>query len=143
MDSEKKNNHSLCEALFELKSLQDLLTDTSTKYFGRLLAKIVGTDTIPFLLIINTGDPLRFANIDECFETSFFRIESIDREMCCITISLLRPLDIEGNLTTSLCDVVRLEKTSIKKVVNLSCICAVQPLDTKLLTRKIIIEPKW
>ncbi|WP_391206836.1 CotY/CotZ family spore coat protein [Psychrobacillus sp. L4] len=143
LSSERKSEHCLCEALYELKSFQDLLKDSQTKFYGHLLAKIIGTDTIPFFLITKTGDPLSLIDTDESFETNYFRIESIDREKCCTTISLLRPLDIEGNLSNSLCDVVRLEKTSTCKVVDLSCVCAIQPLDTELLTRKIIIEPKW
>ena len=79
----------------------------------------------------------------EGIETNYFRIESVDLENGCATISLLRPLDIEGNLTNALCDVVRLEKTSICKVVDITCICAIQPVDTEMLKRKIIIEPKW
>ena len=122
---------------------QDLLGNSRTKFYGRLFGKIAGTDTIPLLLISKNGEPLSFINTDECFETSYFRIESIDRDICCTTISLLRPLDIEGNFTNSFCDVVRLEKTSICKTVDLSRICAIQLLDTELLTRKIIIEPKW
>ncbi|QFG01068.1 hypothetical protein PB01_01870 [Psychrobacillus glaciei] len=141
--NKEESEHVLCGALVELKSFQDLLKDSPTKYFGNLLAKIVGTDTIPFFLITKTGDLLSLIDTDECFETNYFRVESIDREKCCTTISLLRPLDIEGNLCNSLCDVVRLEKSPTCKVVDLSSVCAIQPLDTKLLTRKIIIEPKW
>jgi len=143
VSTEVKSNHCLCDALYELKLLQDLLNNSQTKFFGRLLSKIVGTDTIPFLLITKKGDPLSFSSTEECFETSYFRIESIDKETCCTKISLLRPLDIESNYSNSICDLVRLEKTSICKNVDLSRICAIQLLETKLLTRKIIIEPKW
>ncbi|MFJ5771902.1 CotY/CotZ family spore coat protein [Psychrobacillus sp. NPDC093180] len=143
LSSEIKSNQCICDALCELKLLQDLLNNSQTKFFGRLLAKIAGTDTIPLLLITKTGDPLSFSSTEECFETIYFRIESIDKERCCTTISLLRPLDIEGNYSNSFCDLVRLEKTSICKNVDLSRICAIQLLETELLTRKIIIEPKW
>lgn len=143
MSTEIKSNHCLCDALYELKLLQDLLKNSQTKFFGSLLSKIARTDTIPFLLITKKGDPLRFKSTEECFETCYFRIESIDKETCCATISLLRPLDIEGNYSNSFSNLVRLEKTSICKNVDLSLICAIQPLETELLTRKIIIEPKW
>lgn len=143
MSSERKSNDCLCDALYELKLFQDLIKDSQTKYYGQLLAKIVGTDTLPFFLLTKKGHPLSFSDTDECFETSYFRIESIDKEECCATISLLRPLDIEGCLSNSLCDVVRLERTSTCKVVDLTCFCAVQLLETELLTRKVIIEPKW
>lgn len=143
MNSETKSTHCICEALFELKILQDLLQNSQTKFFGSLLAKIVGTDTIPFLLVTQKGDHLSLHSVMDGIETIYFRIESVDLENCCATISLLRPLDIEGNQTTAPCDVVRLEKTSICKVVDVTCICAIQPLDTEMLKRKIIIEPKW
>ncbi|MFJ7825893.1 CotY/CotZ family spore coat protein [Psychrobacillus sp. NPDC096623] len=143
MNSERLSNHCVCEALFELKTLQDLLQNSHTKFFGNLLGKIVGADTIPFLLVTQKGDFLSLRSLMECIETNFFRIESVDLENCCATVSLLRPLDIEGELTNSLCDVVKLEKTSICKIVDVTCICAIQPLDTEMLKRKIIIEPKW
>lgn len=143
MSTEVKSNQCLCDALIELKLLQDLINNSQTKFFGSLLSKIVGTDTIPFLLITAKGDPLSFWSTEECFESSYFRIESIDIETCCIKVSLLRPLDIEGNYSNSFCDLVRLEKTSICKNIDLSCFCAIQLLETELLKRKIIIEPKW
>jgi spore coat protein Z len=49
------HSHSICEALIELKSLQDFLMNSSTKYFGPLLSKIAGVDTIPFLLLKKNG----------------------------------------------------------------------------------------
>ncbi len=144
------NIHCICEALFELKSLQDFLTNNSTKYFGNLLAKLVGTDTIPFLLLTKNG---RFshtniemndeARTEECFETSYFRIESIDKERCSAILSLLRPLNIVSEDTSKPGEVVKLVKTAIFIEVNLACIYAIQPLEAELLKRQIIIEPKW
>ena len=143
LNSERLSEHCVCEALFELKTLQDLIQESKTKFFGSLLAKIVGTDTIPFLLVTQKGDFLNLQSIMEGISTSYFRIETVDVEDCCATISLLRPLDIEGEQTNSFCDVVKLERTSICKVIDITCICAIQPLDTEMLKRKIIIEPKW
>lgn len=141
MSSERCNY--ICEAFYELKLLQDFLQDSQTKFFGNLLAKIVGTDTIPFLLTTTKGDLLTISSVQEGFETNYFRIELVDLEKCCVTISLLRPIDIEGNVSNAPCDVVRLEKTSICRVIDTNFICAIQTLETKMLTRKIIIEPKW
>ncbi|MCZ8534533.1 CotY/CotZ family spore coat protein [Psychrobacillus psychrodurans] len=141
MSSESCNY--ICEAFYELKLLQDFLQDSQTKFFGNLLAKIVGTDTIPFLLTTTKGDLLTISSVQEGFETNYFRIELVDLEKCCVTISLLRPIDIEGNVSNAPCDVVRLEKTSICRVIDTDIICAIQTLETKMLTRKIIIEPKW
>ncbi len=133
----------MCDALFELKLLQDLLKNSQTKFFGSLLEKLVGTDTIPFLLVTQKGDLLSLHNAMEGIETKFFRIESVDLENCSATLSLLRPLDMEGDLTNAPCDVVRLEKTSICKVIDVTSICAIQLLEIEMLKRKIIIEPKW
>lgn len=143
LSNNKESKRILCEALIELKSFQDLLKNSSSKYYGNLLAKIVGSDTIPFFLVTKKGVHLSQVETGGYFETKYFRIESIDSENCRVTISLLRPLDVEGNYAKSIYDVVRLEKTSSLKVIDLSFIGAVQPLDTELLKRKIIIEPKW
>ncbi|WP_066295201.1 CotY/CotZ family spore coat protein [Bacillus sp. FJAT-29937] len=145
-----EHGHCICEALIELKTLQDILTNSSTKYFGPLLSKIAGVDTIPFLLLKKDGlfshkliDLNEKNGKQECFESNFFRIESIDKEKCCATISVLRPFDIKGNHSNSICNVMKLTKTSACIHVDLSCICAIQVLDTELLKRKIVIEPKW
>ncbi|MBU8879956.1 hypothetical protein BGM26_13305 [Bacillus sp. FJAT-29790] len=142
--------HGLCDALFELKSLQDSLMNSSTKYFGKLLRKIVGVDTIPFFLLTkkgllsHVGTDINHKNgKEEFFTTNYFRIESIDQEKCRATISLLRPINIHGDPAHSLSDVIRLKKTSACIEIELLNICAIQTLDTELLKRKIIIEPKW
>lgn len=149
-NTDSGHNHCICEALIELKTLQDLLTNSSTKYFGALLSKIAGIDTIPFLLIKKDG-PLSHIVMDinektgkqECFESTFFRLESIDTDTCCARISILRPMDIKGEHTNSLCNVMKLVKTSACIEIDLSCICAIQTIDTELMKRKIVIEPKW
>ncbi len=149
LSNENNKKRCLCEALIELKSLQDFLTYSSTKYFGKLLPKIVGTDTIPFLLLTKDGllelkdNAENHNDEDESFKTTFFRIETIDEEKCSVTLSLLHPLNMEGEASLDLCDVIKLTKTSIIKEIDLKDICAIQTLDTELLKRKIIIEPKW
>ncbi|WP_397538255.1 CotY/CotZ family spore coat protein [Rummeliibacillus pycnus] len=143
MSVEDANKHCLCEALLELKKLQDMITNLQTKYYGELLLKLVGTDTIPFFLITNNGCHFRFIDTDKQFETEYFRIESIDRELCCATVSLLRALDFEGHDTFSICDVVKLEKTRTKRSIDLECISGIQLLSPDLLIRKILCEPKW
>ncbi|WP_245909246.1 hypothetical protein [Psychrobacillus insolitus] len=82
-------------------------------------------------------------DMEEDFETSYFRIESVDRTKGHVVISLLRPLDLEGNITNSRGHLFRLEKTDKIKTIDVSLISAVQPLTIELLKRNIIIEPKW
>lgn len=149
LSNENEHKHCLCEALIELQTLQDFLSNSSTKYFGKILAKVAGTDTIPFLLITKDGllelkgRLINDNNEDESFTTTFFRIEKIDKERCCAILSLLYPFNMEGEKSLGLCDVIKLTKTSILIEIELNAICAIQPLDTELLKRKIIIEPKW
>ncbi|CAH2714586.1 Spore coat protein Y [Neobacillus rhizosphaerae] len=150
LSSEMSSKHFLCEALFELKSLQDFLTDSSTKYFGKLLAKLVGVDTIPFILLTkdgllsHEGVEINHENgNEESFTSNYFRIESIDKKESLATVSLLRPLDIQGDPPHSHHDVIRLKKTSNFIEVDLLTIYAIQTVDIELLKRKIIIEPKW
>lgn len=140
---EKGNMNFLCEALCEIKELQDLINDVHTKYYGQLLVKLVGTDTIPFFLITKKGVRLSLIDTENQFETEYFRIESIDRERCRGTVSLLRALDFEGHDTNLIADVVRLERTSTKRSIELAFISAVQLVNLDLLKKKTIIEPKW
>lgn len=146
----KKHNNCVCKALIELKSQQDELSGCPTSCFSSLIAKLFKVDTLPFMLFSDDERPLelsayefnRTSNIAKPFHTSFFRIESINEDTCCATISLLRPIDIHGYIADNLCNVARLEKTKICKEIDLSCYCAVQCLDVDLM-KKIEIEPKW
>ncbi|WP_285397247.1 hypothetical protein [Lysinibacillus sp. fls2-241-R2A-57] len=119
------------------------MKDFHSKYFGQLLVKIVGSDTIPFFLVTHNGTHLKLLDTVKQFETEFFRIEAIDRERCRGTISLLRAFDYEDRDTNLIADVVRLEKTSTEKSIELSGIYAIQLLKPEMLKGKLIIEPKW
>ncbi|MDM5247693.1 hypothetical protein [Lysinibacillus sp. G4S2] len=143
MNNDNKRNHFLCDALYDIKALQDMMKDFHSKYFGQLLVKIVGSDTIPFFLVTHNGTHLKLLDTVKQFETEFFRIEAIDRERCRGTISLLRAFDYEDRDTNLIADVVRLEKTSTEKSIELSGIYAIQLLKPEMLKGKLIIEPKW
>ena len=113
MGIENCDQRTICEALINLKELQDFIVNNSTPYFGNLLARIVGVDTIPFLLHTENGlfelmgfHHNKFHEKKNVLLTNFFRIESIDKEACCATISLLIPIDIHGHVTNSICDVM-------------------------------------
>ena len=140
---EKGRKHFVCEALYDIKALQDIITDFHSKYYGQLLVKIIGSDTIPFFLITHNGAHLRLIDTVKQFETEFFRIEAIDIDRCRGTISLLRAYDYEGNETNVIADVVRLERTSTEKSIELGSISAIQLLNPDLLKKKFTIEPKW
>ncbi|MBY0121271.1 CotY/CotZ family spore coat protein [Bacillus sp. S/N-304-OC-R1] len=141
---------NICEALSEIKELQDLLTNSSTKYFGNLLGKIAGVDTIPLLLLRKSGPLTHKVFIvnektgkRESFESSYFRLDSINKESRRAWVSVLCPLDFKGDPTNAVQDVIKLIKTSTIIEVDLNLIFAVQLVDTELLKRKIIVEPKW
>ena len=140
---EKGKKHFVCEALSELKALQDSITGFQSKYFGQYLLKIVGSDTIPFFLITNNGSRLRLVDNEKRVTTEYFRIESVDKVYCRATVSLLRAFDYGGKETNLIADVVRLERTAIEKTIELGKITAIQLLNTDLLDQKFIIEPKW
>ncbi|MBS4192702.1 hypothetical protein KHA94_21405 [Bacillus sp. FJAT-49705] len=138
------------DALLEIIKLQNLLSNISTPYLGSLLGRLFKVDTIPFMLFTKKGIynvSSHFINNDsigqECFTTSFFRVNSFEKGTRCANITLLRPFDINNRPVTDLCEVYRLEKTPFCTEIDLSCICGLQCLDTDLLMRKIIIEPKW
>ncbi|MFJ7736306.1 CotY/CotZ family spore coat protein [Lysinibacillus sp. NPDC097287] len=140
---ENRCKNCLSEALCDLIALQDLISNYQSKYYGQYLVEIIGGDTIPLLLITNKCAPLRLLDKTMQLETMFFRIESIDKECCCVTVTLLRAYDYEGHHTNSIVDVVRLERTTTERTIELCGIVAIQPLSPDLLKRNIIIEPKW
>ncbi|MBS4194891.1 CotY/CotZ family spore coat protein [Lederbergia citri] len=137
----------ICNALIELKSLQDLLTESSSKYFGSKLSDLVGVDTIPFIMYTNEGVLNRMGKDktkdEETFVTNFFRIESIDQKRYEVQVSLLRPLDIKGKDTLSIIDLIKLKKTNTFTTIDLSNIHGIQPLDVDYVKRKVIVEPKY
>ncbi|WP_053362713.1 CotY/CotZ family spore coat protein [Bacillus sp. FJAT-27251] len=149
---EKQSNMGNCigDALYELKKLQDFLAETTTPFLGKILGKLVGSDTIPFILLTNNG-MFEWNGViydektkkEECFTTSFFRVDDIDKDSSCAKLTILRPYNIHKEHAKLLCDVVKLEKTPICVEVDISCFCGIQCLDTELLKRKIICEPKW
>src|SRR5690554_3565424 len=94
----KTGNHqdSTCisEALMELLVLQDFIKHSTIPYFGKLLARLVGVDTIPIMLQTKDGflKLLGFETKDgtgekQPFITSFFRLEEIDKDKNCAVVS--------------------------------------------------------
>ncbi|MBO1510272.1 CotY/CotZ family spore coat protein [Metabacillus bambusae] len=151
IDSHKEmRNLCILETLKTIKFHQEFIIDpslSSSKYRCKHV-KIV--DTIPFILWNDCGlfeltgyisNHLEDEKSDS-FCTSFFRIENIDEKQKCATLSLLKPLDIDGRLSKEICEIVRLERTPICVDVDLSSFCAIHYLNVELLNRKIIIEPR-
>ncbi|WP_462413428.1 CotY/CotZ family spore coat protein [Neobacillus sp. Marseille-QA0830] len=143
-------NSCLIEALLEVQKLEELLTMHSTPILGNFLERVLQIDTIPFILLTNTG-PFELSGVclneqhqkRECFTTSFFKLVSVNEDTNCVNLLLLRPLNACNQPSKSVCDVFRLEKTPICVEVNLDCVCGIQSFHPNLLKKEIIIEPKW
>lgn len=143
-----RHENCVCDAVEQIIKEQDAVEETtacSTRRFGNLLSPTVsGKDTIPFLLYDKKGGLFStFGNVGgfsddmQCFESIFFRAESL--KDCCATLSILRPVDINGD-TLSVChpcdpDFFGLEKTDFCIEVDLTCFCAIQCLSPDLVDR--------
>lgn len=143
MVKQDHTKHHLCEALEDIKKFQDMLTTSWSKYYDHLFIKMLGTDTIPFVLMTTEAKMLRLTDSTEKIDTMYFRIEEIDSVQKHLKVSLLRAFDLEDNETTSLKDVVRLEKTTATANVDLCFISAVQLVVTQLLSSEFYVESKW
>ncbi|MBD8067499.1 CotY/CotZ family spore coat protein [Bacillus sp. PS06] len=132
----------VCDAVQNIADIQDAVEDRCpTSCFENLLSPVefVG-DTVPFMLYNQCNDLFKaFGNVGQlddgdCFETVFFRVETI-RNGCCATLSLLRPTNgVDFDCKDDVCDVTGLEKTDYCIEVDLSCFCAIQCLSPQLVT---------
>ncbi|SFE74512.1 CotY/CotZ family spore coat protein [Alteribacillus iranensis] len=141
----------VCDALANIKKAQDKVErrddGCSNSCYSDLLSprgrdnRRDARDTVPFLLQGKDGKYFYATGgigTRDCFQTVFFRVESIDEDKCCATLSLLEPdMDIEFDKCcvdpTSLCDVDEVERTRECIEVDLNCFCAVQCLDPDLV----------
>lgn len=147
-DKKDRDNNCVCEAVEQILAEQEAVEEIScpTSCYSNLLGPVAGPqrDTIPFILYGKKGELFKaFGNVGgftgdmTCFQTIFFRVEAV--EDCCATLSLLRPVDVDGN-TLSVCnpcdeDFFGLEKTDFCIEVDLDCFCAIQCLSPELVDR--------
>ncbi|QOR67611.1 spore coat protein [Cytobacillus suaedae] len=136
----------VCDAVEQILDAQEAVVDECpTSCFSNLLSptNVLG-DTIPFILLDKKGDVFKaFGNVggftdDQlCFKTIFFRVENL--KDCCATLSLLRPVDSQGDTinVTNPCDndLFGLEKSDFCIEVDLDCFCAIQCLSPELVDR--------
>lgn len=146
-DKKDHDNNCVCEAVEQILAEQEAVEEITcpTSCFSNLLNPVAGTkDTIPFILTNKEGELFTaFGNVGgltgdmTCFKTIFFRAESV--EDCCATLSLLRPVDVDGNTISVLdpCDedFFGLEKSDFCVEVDLDCFCAIQCLSPDLVDR--------
>ncbi|TDQ42150.1 CotY/CotZ family spore coat protein [Aureibacillus halotolerans] len=146
-NTDRFDGNCVTDALRNIKDIQDAVEDEcSSSCFSNLLSPVQTLgDTIPFVLYGKGGKNLFVAtgNVGgfqegPCFQTPFFRIRDFHRD--CATLQLLRPFDrfepISVTDEDELCDVTRLVKTDFCIEVDLSCFCAIQCLDPRLLSSR-------
>ncbi|MGP3610285.1 CotY/CotZ family spore coat protein [Anoxybacteroides rupiense] len=146
-DKHHKDYNCVCRAVEEIFDAQEAIEEQCpTSCFSNLLNPAIspGRDTVPFILYTKKGDPFTiFGNVGgftgdmACFKTIFFRVENI--KDCCATLSLLRPVDGDGE-TISVCDpcdpdFFGLEKTNYCIEVDLQNFTAIQCLPPDLVGR--------
>lgn len=147
---ERRDNDAncVCEAVEQILAEQEAVEEIScpTSCYSNLLSPAAGVnrDTIPFILTNKKGELFKaYGNVGgflgdmTCFKSIYFRVEAV--EDCCATLSLLRPVDVDGH-TESVCDpcdecFFGLEKTDFCIEVDLSCFCAIQCLSPELVDR--------
>ncbi|MFP7295896.1 CotY/CotZ family spore coat protein [Neobacillus niacini] len=138
---EHKRNTCVCHDLQQLLAEQKKLSFEDFRFVNGDF----GYDTIPFILSTKECqfEAWGWTNNGDFFITNVFKLEAIDEERCCATLSLLEPVDIDG-CPVSICeDVFSLRTTSNCIIVDLSCFTSLQPLSPKLVNRLLpIIEPK-
>ncbi|GHH98420.1 CotY/CotZ family spore coat protein [Neobacillus kokaensis] len=139
------NLHSENCICFEMKQLFEEQERLSYKEF-RFVCDLLGFDTIPFMI---SNKNCRFEafgrNVNgKFFTTPFFRLEKLDANHCCASLSLLEPVDMDGCPLEFFCDeVYSLIKTDNCIIIDLSCFCTIEPLSPKIVDRPLpIIEPK-
>ncbi|WP_438318261.1 CotY/CotZ family spore coat protein [Sporosarcina sp. FA9] len=132
--------NTVCVAMKRLMKEQEIITMNDIDF--QFICNLKRFDTIPFMLFsVGCTDP--FTVHYKCVTTSHFRLEKIDVETCCATLSLLVPVDIEGNFVNSSDEYYALRKTKSCVIVNLNCFCEINPLPPELVGRPHpIVFPK-
>jgi hypothetical protein len=138
----KKEDESVCCVKSTLKTIFETQNNAKLPIFQGILQ-----ETIPFILFSSaTVEPYFAFGITPTsqfpFRTCFFRIEDITNSS--VQLSLLCPLDVEGNCIDTIDTPYRLERTNIKVITSIQCFCSIQCISPKLLNRQsIIIGDKW
>ena len=141
-NGKKKEDALVCYVKSTLKTIIETQKQAELPIFQGNLP-----ETIPIILYssatfepyfsLGTTSTLQFP-----FRTCFFRIEDLTNSSA--KLSLLRPLDIEGNCIDTIDTLYRLERTNRKVIVSLRCFCIIQCISPKFVNRQhIIVGDKW
>ncbi|MGE7622604.1 CotY/CotZ family spore coat protein [Viridibacillus sp. NPDC096237] len=137
----KEEDESVCNLKSTLKTIYGTQKRAKLPMFQGILQ-----ETIPFILYSSaTAEPYftfgTTTTSQSLFRTCFFRIEDIIDSN--VSLSLLRPIDIEGNCLDTIHNPYRLEKTNIKVIVSIQELSGIQCISPKLIDRQsIIVEQK-
>ena len=141
-NGKKKEDESVCCVKSTLKTIIETQNKAELPIFQGILP-----ETIPIILYSSaTFEPYFSFGITSTlqfpFRTFFFRIE--DLTDFSVQLSLLRPLDIEGNCIDTIDIPYRLERTNRKVIASIQCFCGIQCISPKLVNRQsIIVGDKW
>ncbi|WP_419961147.1 CotY/CotZ family spore coat protein [Psychrobacillus sp. BM2] len=141
---QEKNNETESSNSFE--SILRTINDTQNKAKLAIFKGIL-RETIPIVLYTSTTYEPFFAygitsTSQVSYRTRFFRIENIVNSL--VYLSLLCPMDVEGNYTDTKHVPYRLEKTNTIVIASIQNFCSVQCIDPKLVNRlSINIGDKW
>jgi hypothetical protein len=136
-----KEDESVCNVKSTLKTIYETQNKAKLPIFQGILQ-----ETIPFILYSSaTSEPyFTFGTTQTSqspFRTCFFRVEDLIDSV--VSLSLLRPIDIEGNCLDTIHIPYRLEKTNIKVIVSIHEFSGIQCISPKLIDRQsIIVEQK-
>lgn len=128
-----KEVNCVLNTIVNIHEIQEAVEDQwRTSFYRNLLSPSnFAGDTIPFILYTTEGEPFyAYGNVGglkggDCFKTAFFRIENIHNS--CVTLSLLEPNGFK------IWDTNNLVKTHFCIEVDLSCFCAIQCLNSRLV----------
>lgn len=146
MSENEQEKKIIDDSFNNFKSILKTINETQNKS-KLVIFKGILHETIPIVLFSTSTYEPYFAygitsNSQAEFRTRFFRIEDIVNEL--VYLSLLYPMDVEGNYIDTMRVPYRLEKTNIIVNASIENFCSVQCIDPKLVNRKsIIIGDKW
>ncbi|MET3659063.1 CotY/CotZ family spore coat protein [Sporosarcina psychrophila] len=138
----KKEDVLVCCVKSTLKTIFETQNNAKLPIFKGILQ-----ETIPLILYSSATVEPYFAcgitpTIQFPFRTCFFRIEDLTNSS--VQLSLLRPLDVEGNCIDTIDNPYRLERTNIKVIKPIRFFCSIQCISPELVNRQIIIiGHKW
>ena len=133
---------SISNVKFILKTINEIEVKAKLPIYKGILH-----DTIPFVFYTaETTEPYFASGITSTsqtsFRTCFFRIEELVDSL--VHLSLLYPIDIEGNYIDTMRIPYSLGKTHINVIVSMQEFCGIQCINPKLINRQsIIIGDKW